>query len=64
MRVYGTSENICSCDGTMVSQVDGWKDRVTGQVKEDEKYICKFGEDKGTLKFVMANPTVDAYVCW
>lgn len=63
MRVYGTSSNICTADGTMDYKVEGWKNRVTGELVTGDENVIQ-GQDKGALKFVMANPTVDINVVW
>ncbi|MEI3282971.1 MAG: hypothetical protein V8R61_09855 [Enterocloster sp.] len=43
--------------------VAGWKNRITGQIVADDKNIYG-GTDKGALKFIMANPTIDINVVW
>lgn len=63
MRIYGASSNICTATGTLDYNVAGWKNRITGQIVADDKNIYG-GTDKGALKFIMANPTIDINVVW
>ena len=63
IRIYGTSMNICTAPGKAICEVKGWKSRFNGEIMEDEQYRYQ-NEDEAKLKFVMANPTIDAYVSW
>ena len=63
VRIYGTSMNICTAPGKVSCQVNGWKNRFNGEIMEEEQYRYK-NEDETKLKFVMAKPTIDAYVSW
>ena len=63
VRIYGTSMNICTAPGKASCEVKGWKNRFNGEIMEEEQYRYQ-NEDEVKLKFVMAKPTIDAYVSW